>query len=96
MVLSLVIFPLGSQALVKSLKNKVDETERKSGESNKLIEEQVTEALPTQELEATKEVAELSPDIHELPVGDNEVNNKLAEENKQLRVCIHTESEIYS
>ncbi|KAF7837384.1 myosin-7-like isoform X11 [Senna tora] len=78
------------KALVKSLEKKTDETERKSVESNKLNEEQDTKELPIKEDEVAKEVADLSSGIQDFPVGDNELNKKLAAENEHLKAKVNS------
>lgn len=50
---------------------------------------QETKSLLIKEQEAAKKAAEQVPVVHEVPVIDNEMMNKLTEENEQLKVSSH-------
>ena len=46
-----------------------------------------TEALLIKEREAAKKVSEIAPVIKEVPVVDNELMEKITNENEKLKVC---------
>ncbi|XVE84815.1 hypothetical protein DITRI_Ditri17bG0043100 [Diplodiscus trichospermus] len=89
------------KALVSSLEQKIDETERKyqqsvNQESARLqsalhkmqLEFQETKGLLTKECEATKNSAEQVPVIQEVPDVDDELMNRLTAENKRLKALV--------
>ncbi|XVF38109.1 hypothetical protein REPUB_Repub20aG0070100 [Reevesia pubescens] len=91
------------KALVSSLEQKIDETERKYDlEESKTqevarlqtalqkmqLEFQETEELLIKEREAAKNIAEQVPVILEVPVIDDELVNKLTAENEQLKALV--------
>lgn len=79
-----------AEALVESLKNKVVDTEMKSVESESNLTQELDAKSPSiQEHDAASKAVGLSSCIlHELSVGDNELNNKLAAENEHLKVFV--------
>ncbi|KAI9078793.1 hypothetical protein K1719_039251 [Acacia pycnantha] len=77
--------------LVKSLEKKVVDTERKSVENEgKLTLDQDAKSPYIQDHDAASQAVDLSSGIHEFPVGDNELNNKLAAENEHLKALVNS------